>query len=165
MIIARRRKGQYIIYSTPSRHLISRLTPPASPQGEAISGLHCGAMLPQPQRRWDFTRRRRISPSAGRFHPAKRDFTLPKEGLLLKEKPYLVCIAEQCFHNPIGDGISLAAGRFHLSKRDFTPRSGISPDQREVFQEKGSELLMDSVPRWCFGTYLKLKYNLGGSCC
>ena len=37
-----------------SRHLISRLSPPASPRGEAIFGLHCGAMLSQPHRRWDF---------------------------------------------------------------------------------------------------------------
>ena len=50
------------IYSHPSRHLISRLAPSASPQGEAIIGSHCGAMLPQPHRRWDFTCRRQISP-------------------------------------------------------------------------------------------------------
>ena len=50
------------VHVCPSRHLISRLSPPASPRGEAIFGLHCGAMLPQPHRRWDFTCRRQISP-------------------------------------------------------------------------------------------------------
>ena len=46
-----RRNKTHQIQIHPSRHLISRLTPPASPQGEAMVGLHCVAMLPQPHRR------------------------------------------------------------------------------------------------------------------
>ena len=55
---------------------------PPSPRGEGMccrylfagiyTNSHCGAMLPEPHRRWDFTLRSRISPAAGGFHPGQR---------------------------------------------------------------------------------------------
>ena len=45
----------------------------------------------------------------------------------------LICIAEQCHHNPTKGGISPLGERFHLPQADFTPRSGISPFRRPVF--------------------------------
>ena len=133
-----------------SRHLISRLSPPASPRGEAIFGLHCGAMLPQPHRRWDFTSRREISPCEARFHPGKAGISQTKKAPNKNHNTNPKPRHPQKINYPSvaksNATTTSPKARFHPPKEDFTSRREISPRPKAgISQKKGSAT---AAQRW-----------------
>ena len=73
--------------------------------------------------------------------------------LLLKEKPYLICIAEQCFHNAFRRKVFHAPkGYFMLPLGSISrrPRAGISfllqEDLRHLISRLRRQLLLEEKP-------------------
>ena len=89
-------------------------------------------------------RKKSITCLKARFHPAKRDFTLPKAALGISQNPNTSKrkpkanhktkaspknkLTKRCqkqrHHNPTEGGISPSERGFHLPKGDFTPAKG-----------------------------------------
>ena len=68
-----------------------------------------------------------------KMQPSRHLISRLRRQLLLKEKPYLDRIAEQCYRNLTAGEISPGEAGFHLPKGDFTPAiAGISPFRRKV---------------------------------